>query len=230
LDADVKPGPNFLNDLGTAVLASKKSVITGFPSLLPGKFPEPVFMAWVVWLIAATNPFGLVTRTGLGHNFFMNGQIGAWKKSLYEEIWPHEVVKSEVLEDVKIGRLLGKNKIAIETLDLSSILAVKMYPDIKAAFAGMSKNSADIAGNSFGTIFLSILCLTWAIAWSFAGPMSWLFLLMFMISHAFVMRVAKMPWWTILLIPVSLIMASITFLNSLMLKKRGMRTWKGRNY
>lgn len=230
LDADVKPGPNFLNDLGTAVLASKKRVVTGFPHLIPGKFPEPIYMAWVVWLIAATNPFGLVTRTGLGHNFFMNGQIGVWKKSLYEEIWPNEAVKGEVLEDVKIGRLLGKKKISIETLDLSSILGVKMYPDFHHALAGMSKNSADIAGNFIGTFLLSLLCLGWSVGWIFGGQFGLIFLACLILSHAFVLRVARMPWWTCLTIPVSLTLASYTFLRSFILKSKGQRNWKGRNY
>ncbi len=230
LDADVKPGSNFLNDLGTAVITSKKQVVTGFPHLLPGKFPEPIFMAWVVWLIAATNPFGIVSRTGKGHNFFMNGQVGVWGKSLYEELLPHEFVKGEVLEDVKIGRMLGRHKIKIETLDLSSILGVKMYPDFASAALGMSKNSADIAGSTIGTILLSFLCILWGIGWCFGGSIWWVYLAAFMVSHGFVMRVARMPWWTCCTIPFSLLMATLTFWHSLFLKKQGLRVWKGRNY
>lgn len=227
LDADTRPAPEFIQSFGAAVERSKKPVLTGMPQLIPGTGFEPVYLSWVAWLIAATNPFGLVHQSKMGHNRFLNGQIVAWKKSLYTDLLPHQALKGEILEDVKLGRMLAKQKIPVEVVDVSEVLAVKMYDTLGDAMRGMEKNSADVAGSAVGTFFLAAFMLVTAWAWVFAP---WPAVVCFFFSSLLINLKSKAPLWAFPLLPIALTMGAWTCLKSQALKQRGARTWKGRTY
>lgn len=230
LDADVKPGPTFVKSMGAAVLESKKSVLTGFAKILPGKGLEPAYLGWVAWILGASNPFGLVSKTGVGHNRFMNGQIGAWKSGVYFDILPHEAMKGEVLEDVKIGRMLAAKGIKVEVLDLSKILGVQMYSTFREALDGMSKNTFAITGSAAGTLLLGIFFLFCGWGWALAGHQWWIPLTLFLASKALVDLGARFPIWTLPLMPMTLTWAAYTCIRSLLWKRKGSIMWKGRTY
>ncbi len=230
LDADVKPGPTFLRSLGAAVLASRRSVVTGFPQIIPGAGLEPAYLGWVAWILGASNPFGVVSRTRKGHNRFMNGQLGVWRSSTYFEVMPHETVKGEVLEDVQIGRLLARLGIPVEVLDVSSVLRVQMYKTFREALDGMSKNTYSITGNAFGTLFLALFFFFAAWGWVLAGAWWWLPLGLLLLSKFLVDLSGRFPLWTLPLMPLTLTFAAFTCIRSLIWKRRGQVVWKGRTY
>ncbi len=230
LDADVKPRPGFLGALGAAVLASKRSVATGFPRIIPGAGLEPAYLGWVAWILGASNPFGLVKLANSGHNRFMNGQIGVWKSSLYFDLLPHEAVKGEVLEDVKIGRLLANEGIKVEVLDLTRVLSVQMYRTFREALDGMSKNTYSITGSDAGTLVLGVFFLFCGWGWLLAGSMWWIPLLLLLVSKLLVDLGARFPLWTLPLMPLTLTWAAYTCVRSMLWHRRGTVQWKGRTY
>lgn len=230
LDADTRPDPQFVRILGAVVASSKKPALTGMPRLIPGQGAEPLYMSWVVWIIAASNPFGLVRWTGMGHNMFMNGQLIGMKKSVYFDLMPHEQLRGEVLEDVKMGRLLGRAKIGIEVVDVSRVFGTRMYRTFGDALNGMSKNSADIARTAVGTIGLALLLLVAGWAWVSLGPLAWAGYLALLVSSIAVNRAARQPLWVAPLLPVALTLGAYTCIRALVWKKRGVRQWKGRTY
>lgn len=232
LDADTLPGDGFCSRLSShlAALPPEVRVLTGFPKMLPGRGLEPGYLFWVPWILLATNPFALVARTGKGHNMFLNGQFSAWRRETLQELRPFEMVKGEVLEDVKIGRLLARHKITVQVADVSSILSVRMYEDLGGAVKGMSKNSADIAPGLLGALGLTLFLLMTAWGWLLAPPLSLLLLAALIFSGLAVNRVVKMPPWAPLLLPLSLTAAVITLWISIIKKGKGQREWKGRFY
>lgn len=222
LDADTHPDPAFIASLGSLVTSSRAPVVTGLPQALPGRGLEPAYLAWVAWLIGATNPFGLVRLTGTGHNYFLNGQIVVWRTSTYAELQPHESAKGEILEDVKIGRLLAKQGIRVETVLLSRVLQVSMYATLKEALDGMTKNSAFIAP----PLVLVPLLLVFAWAW-IAAPWT---LALLLASHLLVVLGARMPLWVVPLLPFSLTAGALTVIRSWVWRRQGRLAWKGRIY
>lgn len=229
LDADTRPGPEFAGALAAELASAKAHVVSGFPSLLPGIGFEPAYMGWVVWIIGATNPFALVSRTGFGHNRFLNGQLICFKKSIYFDFWPHEAVRSEILDDVKMARWLAKNRISVSILNLSDQFSVQMYRNFGEALDGMSKNSADIAG-PLGSPFLALLLLALAWGWAFAGSLWWLAFGLLILSKLGVDRLGRSPAWTALFVPISLTLGAYTIFRSLVWKLRKKTVWKGRTY
>lgn len=229
LDADVYPSVDFVPKLAGILQAVPREVevVSGFPFLIPGRGAQPLFLAWVGWLLLATNPFGLVTRTGKGHNLFTNGQFHAWRRETYLRERPNEAVRDRVLEDVAIGRLLGKRKVRLEVVDVSEILGVKMYETAQQTLDGMSKNSFEIMGSWFGSLVLVALLLLIAWGWLAGGTLSFLLLV---VSGYGVARVVRASAWSALILPVTLSLGAFTVLRSMVWKARGKTAWKGRIY
>lgn len=229
LDADVRPEPEFVATMRGMAARAKPNVgaITGFPTVLPGRGIEPLFLAWVGWILLASNPYGLVYRTGRGHNRFLNGQVTLWRRDVYARLWPNEAVRSRVMEDVSMGRLLAKEGIGVEVANLSRVLAVKMYDTWRQTLDGMSKNSHEVAGNAFGTLALAALMLFLGWGWILGGPWA---AGLFWLSGALVALICRTPWWPMLFSPFVPTVGAFTLVRSLVWHRRGRVVWKGRSY
>ncbi|CAN5487378.1 hypothetical protein BH11ARM1_BH11ARM1_00940 [soil metagenome] len=232
LDADTIPSADFAECLSSYLsnLPKTQRVITGFPKMLRGEGIEPLYLGWVPWILLATNPFGLVAISGKGHNRFTNGQFSAWRTDFLQELKPHEIVRGEILEDVKIGRLLGSRQEPVDVLNVSKILSVRMYRTIDEAFHGMCKNSADIAGSSIGTWLLALFFVLLGLGWLFCGKWALLLYGGLVLSKVFADRVIRYPVWTAPWIPITAVGGAITLIVSSFKKKRGLISWKGRQY
>ena len=232
LDADTIPSKEFVGRLSAFLQSCDPDiqVISGFPKMVPGKGIEPAYLTWVSWILLATNPFGLVSLTGKGHNRFTNGQFGAWRTECIRQVRPYEQVRSEVLEDVKIGRLLGTLKIRVENINLTEILKVRMYKDVQQAVNGMSKNSCDIMGNSLASLGLVALLLFIAWGWIFAGTYIVTLYLLLVFGKLVADRTVGAPFWISPLAPLTITAGALTILRSMNWRRKGQIAWKGRLY
>lgn len=232
LDADTIPSPEFAATLSN-FLASQPGdvqVVTGFPRMLPGRGLEPAYLGWVPWILLATNPFGLVSRTKVGHNGFTNGQFSAWRTQLLQTLKPYEAVRGEILEDVKIGRYLAQRKIRVEVANVSGILSVRMYENLKEAIAGMTKNSADIAGSFVGSVVFAGVFVFFATACLMDRPQSYWLLPVLLVTKLITDLIVRAPLWTLPLFPLTCFAAALTIIRSAFRKRRGVIEWKGRTY
>lgn len=229
LDADVMPESPFIGTMRGLAGRAKRNVgaITGFPRVRSGRGIEPLFLAWVGWILLATNPYGLVYRTGLGHNRFLNGQVTLWRRDVYARLWPNERVKGQVMEDVAMGRLLAREGVGVEVANLSRVLSVKMYDTWRQTLDGMSKNSHEVAGSLAGTLALAVSMLFLGWGWLLAFPAS---ALLFWTSGLFVALTCRAALWPILFAPLIPTIGAFTMVRSLLWHRRGAVVWKGRTY
>jgi len=230
LDADTRPGPLFIPICRALAdeCPSNIGVISGFPKLSPGAAFEPLFLAWVPWVLLTTNPFGIASRTGIGHNQFTNGQFTLWRKKIYEDLMPNEALKGVVLEDVHIGRLLKKRKIGLRVLNMSEHFTTHMYDTWRQAYDGLSKNAFDITGNAWGTYGLALLMLALGFGWVFVGPFWYLPYGLLCLSGIFVFWVGGMGIIMGFAMPIVLLIAACTLIRSASWRMHGKVTWKGR--
>lgn len=171
LDADMRASPSFVGAVQGLVetVGRRASVISGFPRMIPGRGFEPMYTSWVPWILLATNPFGLVSRTGKGHNRFTNGQFTLWRASTYWELMPNQTLKDRILEDVLIGRMLARQGVRTEVVDMSPYLATRMYGTLRKGLDGMSKNSYEIMGGMVGTVAMAVVLLHVGWGWVLGG-------------------------------------------------------------
>jgi glycosyltransferase involved in cell wall biosynthesis len=232
LDADTVPSENFVSRLSAFLENCDPNiqVVSGFPKMVPGKGIEPAYLSWVSWILLATNPFGLVSVTGKGHNRFTNGQFAAWRTECLHQVRPYKQVKSEVLEDVKIGRLLGSQNIRVENINITGILSVKMYKDVKEAINGMSKNSCDIMGNPVASLLLVGWLLFIAWGWGLCGPLGVPLFFILVLGKLVTDRAVCAPIWIFPLAPFTITAGAFTIIRSMIWKRKGTIAWKGRTY
>ena len=234
LDADVQPKDDFIPAMRSlcrdAWARRRIGLVTGFPTILPGKGIEPLFLAWVGWALLASNPYGLVSRSGLGHNRFKNGQVHCWKREVYLRIMPNERVKNRIMEDVEIGRLLAREGVPVEVANLSSVLSVRMYDHWRETLDGMSKNSYEITNSDGGSIAVAALLVFLAWGWIFTGSLWPWALGCFMLSGLAVVIMVRTSWWPVLLMPLIPTIGAFTVLRSMLWHRRGTVRWKGRVY
>ncbi|MCC7229483.1 MAG: glycosyltransferase [Fimbriimonadaceae bacterium] len=231
LDADVRPAPHFLAAMrGLAVQSGRAVVLTGFPQMLPGKGMEPLFLAWVGWILLSTNPYGLVSRTGRSHSRFTNGQVHAWRSDVYVDLWPNERVKGHVMEDVMMGRILAHEKLKVEVANLSHCVKVRMYDSWRETLDGMSKNSFEITGSVIGSLLLALFLAAIGLLWLGAGSLIWAGLGTLILSGILVAITVRGPIWPAFLMPLALLIGAWTILRSAYWRKTGQTRWKGRIY
>ncbi|MBL8087093.1 MAG: glycosyltransferase [Chthonomonas sp.] len=231
LDADVKPKPGFVQAVRNmaATRGVRNPVLTGMPELLGarGDLLENAYLLWVPWILGCANPLGIVARLGVGHNRFLNGQFVLWRASTYWDVNPHETLRDVILEDVRIGRLLAKRGIRVEVMDLSQVMAVRMYHSFREALDGMSKNSYEITGTLAGT--LAMAAFFFGLAGLSLTPPGWAYLLL-MGSGIITCLAVRRSVWLAPLMPLVLVAAGYTFLRSAHWHLKGAVQWKGRTY
>ncbi len=232
LDADVYPEPGFVAGIESLIqsLPRQTSVVSGFPRIIPGEGIEPLFLGWVGWVLLATNPYGLVTASGKGHNRFTNGQFGLWRMQTYTDLWPNKLLKGRILEDVLIGRLCADKGIGVEVVNLSRVMAVKMYDNWRQTLDGMSKNSYEITGSTVGSIGLAALLAFVAWGWLLAGSAKYICLALLLLSGLFACFTVRAKPYGVILLPIAITIGGFTILRSMAWHKKGAVTWKGRQY
>lgn len=232
LDADVYPEPGFVTAILrlTEAVSRRTCVISGFPRIIPGRGIEPLFLAWVGWALLATNPYGLVSLTGRGHNRFTNGQFACWRARTYTELWPNQILKGRILEDVLIGRLCADRGIGVEVVNLSAVLGVKMYDTWRETLDGMSKNSYEITNSVLGSIFLAALLIFVSWGWLLAGTALLPCFGLFLLSGLFCIWTVRAKPYGLILLPIGITIGSYTILRSMRWHRKGQIVWKGRTY
>lgn len=131
------------------------------------------------------------------------------------------------MEDVSMGRLLAKEGVSVEVVNLSKVLAVKMYDTWRQTLDGMSKNSHEVAGTAAGTLALAALMLFLGWAWILGGPCA---AVLFWLSGLCVVLTCRTSVWPVLLMPFVPTIAAFTLVRSLVWHRQGRVMWKGRTY
>ncbi len=227
LDADVKPGPGFLEAAAgcCAAMAGRRAVGTAFLRVAPGLGLQPLALAWVWWSLLATNPFGWVRLVRRGHNRFLNGQFVLWPSRLYAELTPHRRLRGAILEDVRIGRLLAAERVPVEVFLLGRWASVRMYSTWRETIEGMTKNAVEVAGPVGSWLLAAFLLLC---GWAWVADPRWG--LLGLAGSLAACRCARAPLWTVPLLPIGLSVGACTVVRSWVRRRRGAREWKGRVY
>lgn len=226
LDADAE----FLHPSALCHLAAyhsalpEDSVMTGLTRLLGG---GKILVSLVQNAILTGLPWPLVRPLPFKSLGALNGQCWLIRSDLYHRYEPHEALKNEVLEDVRIGRYLKENGVVPVLRDLQQDVAIHMYRDLPDAWQGFRKNAYLIlTGKPFGFVILALhFLLTYVLA-PFIWP--WFLLSIYLLKLATDLR-SGFPRWITTLAPVSYVLAVVMQWDSAISHWTGRVAWKGRN-
>lgn len=237
LDADVRLAPNALE-----VLVEAREGAGGAVSAIPyhktEKFYEKLsLIPCILGVLAFTSPFERLSKSkGL------YGSCIVMSRQDYNKIQGHDSIKSEVLDDLTLGKKLSDAGIPIENYIGYNLVSFRMYPKgLRSELEGFSKSAV----LSISTLKpLTVLCIViWFIglaAVSFITPVLLLsgnvcaipFLLGYIIYTAqivyFLRYIGDFGWLLPVLHIVSSVFFIIVIINSCYQVFNGKVIWKGR--
>lgn len=156
----------------------------------------------------------------------VNGQCWMIDAALYARHMPHRAVRSEVLEDVMIGRYMYARGVRPRLVDAQREVAVHMYDSFQHAWQGFRKNAYAMVGGTPA----SALPL-WAAFTTLYVVLPALFLPALVATV--LMKLASDRFLGVRPIvsaaaPVSFVLASLIILDSAISTENGTAEWKGR--
>ncbi len=212
------------------------TALTGLPRYLD-RGPAALLTSLVPFAVLAALPIPLVPKTKSPATSALNGQIWILGADDYHRLAPHEAVKDEVLEDVKIGRYLKRCGIQLWFQDLGLEVAVRMYRTFGEAWHGFQKNAFLLAGGRPGGIvtgafvfFLFLYSLSWvlpSVLWVGGSVGLWALATLVGIKLA-IDRSGRFPLWVSALAPVTLALGAALQIDSWRAHATGRVAWKGR--
>jgi len=157
----------------------------------------------------------------------LNGQCWMINAEDYRSFNPHQKHRTEILEDVKIGRDLVRSGMRIHLIATKDDIDVRMYETIDQAWRGFRKNAYLLFGGTpIRFLLLQIPFLFFFLIAPIIAPplLAWLYVLKYGSD-----RVAGFKAVVTLLAPVSYVAGLVLDWDSAIHHWRGDVTWKGRS-
>lgn len=234
LDADVRPGPWFLEGFARWCGGGSAALVTAFPRVQPAGLGDGLLIGMVPWSVLTLLPLVLAERHPNPAFGFANGQMMGFSRETYAHLDPHSRLCGSILEDVEIARLVKREGGQVLIGDATGLAAVEMYNGLREAVDGFSKNSVAICGGRLRAVVCAALTAVMylaPIALGITGSLcAWLLVGASMALYGVSVSVLRLPLWYGVCSPVAVALAVGVMLRSVAWYTSGRITWKGRVY
>jgi len=160
LDADVRISGNIINQTIGMMKTQKLGLISIFPKQIMNTLGEWFSVPNMNYILLSLLPLILVRKTKISSLSAANGQFMLFNAKVYNKTQPHEQMKREKVEDIKIAQFFKKRNLKISCLTGNNDISCRMYPNYKEAISGFAKNVAMFFGNSLLVAFLFWLMIS----------------------------------------------------------------------
>ena len=233
-DADVEAAPAAIRRTIALMQQHRAGAATAIPrQRLDGWMQAAVVPVIVQLPVAAMLPLRLIPIIRSPSLSMANGQWLAFSRSAYDAIGGHRGVRSEVLEDVALGRRVKACGERLVACAAPSLMAVRMYGGAAAMREGFRKNLYPLLGGR-RVSFVAVLALL-AMAWlyPFIGALRGSMTAVLPLALLVAVRIAgallfRQGWRTVVLHPAGALLAAVVAVESWIGHERGRVRWKGR--
>ncbi len=213
-------------------------------STLEGKGLEPLVTSFLDAVVLYTSPTFLANCPRLRWLAFGAGSGNLVRREALEAIGGLESIKSEVVDDVALGKTIKAWRGRFRLVTAFGDVRVRMYPSFSAAVEGFTKNLYSALNRN---PFFGGICFLADLAVHVAPPLG--LGLSFLFSEAFELRLPALvgtlagvacnlqvslwsgqPLWAALLFPARTIIWTYIFFRSMARYSRHGITWRGRTY
>jgi glycosyltransferase involved in cell wall biosynthesis len=169
--------------------------------------------------------------------------IGAFnliRAKVYRSIGRHEPIRMRPDDDLKLGKLVKKNKFRQDLVHGNGMIAVEWYSSLSEIIVGLEKNAFSGVDYRIGlTVFSSIFSLAFNVwpylaVWIVPGPARWLYLTAVawqLLTAAGFARTMKLPMSTALAFPLTVALFTYIQWRSMILTfYRGGIRWRDTHY
>jgi glycosyltransferase involved in cell wall biosynthesis len=233
LDSDVRIGNGIIQQTCTFSEKNKLGLLSIFPRQIMVSAGEKATVPLMHYILLTLLPLILVRKTGFSSLAAANGQFMLFNAEVYKNNLPHEKMKNDKVEDIKIARYYKNEKIKIACITGKESVSCRMYSGFLEAVHGFSKNVTQFFGNSFFLSILFWLITTVGFIAAFLGLSKSIFILyltIFILTRITVSIAAKQSVLMnlIFLIPQQLALG-LFVLKAVVHRYKKQYEWKGRN-
>ncbi len=140
VDADTEHTPHSISAAVAEMQRSRVDLLTLIPRQIMGTFWEKAILPLLHFSTFCFLPFPLV-RLSKNSKFAMaNGQFMLFRSDVYDSIGGHKAVRSALVEDVWLSRLVKQHGYTLLIMDGSEVVSCRMYTSLAEIWEGFSKN------------------------------------------------------------------------------------------
>ena len=233
LDADVRLHTAFISEMLGRLQNESAKLLSVFPKQTMQSLGEWLSVPLMNQILLSLLPLPLVRKAKQSSLAAANGQFMLFESKTYTQLQPHQHLKSEKVEDIRIARLYKQNNLNISCLSSETGITCRMYDNGEEAIKGFSKNLTQFFGGSALLAFFYWLMQIPALIWvaTFGSSFSFIFM-----ASALILNRLFVAWSShqsalrniLFFIPQQLVLVWI-ILQAIVKQKNQTLEWKGRN-
>jgi len=139
-DADTRHQSNMLRDSVAALFAERADLVTAFPREEVVTWGERLLVPVISFGIFTFLPVRLIQKLRWAGLSITIGQFMLFRRAAFEAVGGYEAVRSQVVDDVCLGRLIIAHGFRWQMLDGTEHVTCRMYRGFSDAVEGFSKN------------------------------------------------------------------------------------------
>ena len=233
LDADVRIQSGLIESLTAQMHRHNLRLISVFPKQIMKTMGEKITVPVMNSILLSLLPMILTRESPRPSLAAANGQLMFFEKNTYLQVWPHEQVKNQMVEDILIARLYKKKGFAMQCMTGNETISCRMYHSLFDSILGFSRNVAEyFGGNHLAALFYWFLGTFGIVFIALFLPFVYFIASLFIviITKIMVSIVSRQSVWENLLfaLPQQLLLGIIviySYRNKIQKKAQ----WKGRN-
>lgn len=232
IDADVRIAPHAI---AAAIISMKEwgwDFISPYPRQIAMSFMERLIQPLLQWSWLSSVPLRFAESAKFGSMVIANGQFFIVKRSAYMDAGGHKEIRSEVLDDLELARLLVRTGFRGGVANGSAIAQCRMYTSGRELAAGYTKSLwrafGGIAGSIFATLYLVCTGIMPIVLALLGYRLAWVGYFLVVFSRLIAAAKVRSTVSSALLHPISIATFLILTISSWVNKWRGTLTWRGR--
>jgi len=230
VDADVRLAVNGIAAAITAMDQNNCDFFSPYPQQVARTFTERMIQPLLQWSWLSSVPLAIAKRSTNPAFAVANGQFFVVKKIALEKSGGYASIKSEVLDDMQLARVLLRNKFRGTVGNGALVAQCHMYSSWSELRNGYAKSLWKGFGGPFGSLLaILLLALTGIVPMVSAAsgsPFGWFAFEAILLSRLISARITRSNLFDSLLHPISA--ALLIYLITYSWLMRGRIQWKGR--
>ena len=138
-DADTRHTPDMLRASVSALLAEHADLVTAFPRQEVVTWGERLLVPFICWATFTFIPLRLVQKLRWSALSITIGQFMLFRRAAYDAVGGYEAVKTDVVDDVCLGRRVISSGGEWRFMDGSRHVSCRMYRSFRETVGGLSK-------------------------------------------------------------------------------------------
>lgn len=231
VDADVRLSRDALSAMDAVLTRTQADFLSPYPAQIALTLSERLIQPLLQWTWMTTVPLRLAMKSSRPSLAVANGQFFFIKRSALVTSGSFESIRSSVLDDIDLARVLVRNGFHGGVCDGSSIASTRMYSNFREIRNGYGKSLSQGFGGVIGSLVIALLMIISGLIpfiFSFTGSTTAAIALLLVITSRMVSALSSRSLLIdALLHPISSILFVYLLIYSNLFRKK--IKWKGRS-